>query len=406
MENLSDQALKIIELTDGNICDHCFGRLFYQIVSGKDNKERGNYIRTLLKTKNNIPVKNNPCPVCGDIFDNLENDAKRIINFIDGSEVEFDTFLIGCRLNSEILEKEEELQKSIGIESESIKKEINRELGKQLEVLLEKEVDFDNPNLVIMMDFTRDKVNLQINPLFLEGRYRKLVRGIPQTKWPCRKCKGKGCEKCNFTGKMYPETVEELIAGSVLKATKGKESKFHGAGREDIDVRMLGSGRPFVLEIKEPKIRNLDLKELNDEINNLNKDKIEVLNLKAVTKDRRSGVKSKTTDTYKIYRALVEVEENVDEDILKTLNSIKVVNQRTPIRVSHRRADKIRTREVKEIKINILDKKHFEMIINCSGGLYIKELISGDEERTKPSVASLLGFSAKCVELDVLEVNI
>ena len=26
-------------------------------------------------------------------------------------------------------------------------------------------------------------------------------------------------------------------------------SKFHSAGREDIDVRMLGGGRPFVLEL-------------------------------------------------------------------------------------------------------------------------------------------------------------
>jgi tRNA pseudouridine synthase 10 len=267
-------------------------------------------------------------------------------------------------------------------------------------------VEFDNPNLVVMMDFTTDEVEIQINPLFLEGRYRKLIRGIPQTRWPCRKCRGRGCEKCNYTGKMYPESVEELIAEKVLLATKGRESKFHGAGREDIDVRMLGRGRPFVLEIKEPKVRELELDKLTEQINQHCKDKVEVLNLKMVEKDRRSGVKASSTETSKTYCALVEVDETISEEDLDILNSLNVIKQRTPIRVSHRRADKIRIREVKEVETKLIDSNHFEIIVNCDGGLYIKELISGDEDRTQPSVTSFLGSSAKCVHLDVLEVNI
>ena len=47
-----------------------------------------------------------------------------------------------------------------------------------------------------------------------------------------------------------------------------------------------------------------------------------------------------------------------------------------------------------------------ELVIECEGGLYIKELISGDKNRSKPSVAEKLGTSAKCVQLDVLDVNI
>jgi tRNA pseudouridine synthase 10 len=259
---------------------------------------------------------------------------------------------------------------------------------------------------VIMMDFANNRVDFQINPLFIEGRYRKLIRGIPQTRWPCRKCRGKGCERCDFTGKMYPESVEELMAETVLKATKGSESKFHGAGREDIDVRMLGRGRPFVLEIKEPKIRELNLEELTSQINDHCQGKVEVLDLKMVSKDRRSGIKASSTETYKIYRALVELDQETDEDKLNVLNSLNIIKQRTPIRVSHRRADKIRTREVKEIQVKMLDSSHLELVVNCEGGLYIKELISGDEDRTQPSVTSLLGINAKCVELDVLEVNI
>jgi len=169
---------------------------------------------------------------------------------------------------------------------------------------------------------------------------------------------------------------------------------------------MLGSGRPFVLEIKEPKVRDLNLEELTSQINHHCQGKVEVLQLKMVGKNRRSGVKSSSTETYKVYRALVERGEEISPEQTEPLKSLKVIKQRTPIRVSHRRADKIRTREVKDIKVKILDPTHLELIIDCEGGLYIKELISGDEERTQPSVASLIGTSAQCIELDVLEVNI
>lgn len=406
MKNTTDQAREIVELTQGNICNRCLGRNFYPQLSGKDNADRGTYLKEILSREDSIPNKTKSCQLCGDVFLDLENTLEKIISIIEKSQIEFSTFLVGCRLSPDILEKEKELQEITGSTSDSLKKEINRELGKELEVRLNREVDFDNPNLVIMMDFTRNWVDLQTNPLFMEGRYRKLLRGIPQTRWPCRKCRGKGCERCNFTGKMYPESVEELIAEKVLTASKGKESRFHGAGREDLDVRMLGGGRPFVLEIKEPKVRDLDLEELTSQINHHCQGKVEVLQLKMVGKDRRSGVKASSTETYKVYRALVELEEEVSPEQTDALNSLKVIKQRTPVRVSHRRADKIRTREVKDIKVKILDPTHIELIIDCEGGLYIKELISGDEERTQPSVASLLGTGAQCIELDVLEVNI
>lgn len=35
------------------------------------------------------------------------------------------------------------------------------------------------------------------------------------------------------------------------------------------------------------------------------------------------------------------------------------------------------------------------------GGLYIKELVSGDRGRTRPSFAEVLGREALCIELDV-----
>jgi tRNA pseudouridine synthase 10 len=202
------------------------------------------------------------------------------------------------------------------------------------------------------------------------------------------------------------ESVEELISPPVLKAAVGTESKFHGAGREDIDVRMLGSGRPFVLEIKEPLNRDLDLQSLESEINKNCQGKVEVLNLKKSNKERRGTIKTSSTKTYKTYLAHVELDAAINTSDLEVLTSLNLIEQRTPIRVSHRRADKIRKRQVKQLTFTKVDKKTLELKIECEGGLYIKELISGDDGRTQPSVSSLLGIPARCVQLDVLEVNI
>lgn len=408
------KASSLIELTNGNICNHCLGRKFSDVVEGNGNVERGEKIRKALE----LPEydEDTKCDICSDIFKEIDSSLLDLVyEKIDFLEVEFDTFVVGCKLPKEIVEKDALISEKLGLDVEILKREVNREMGKILEKNLPQEVDFDKEDVIIMADFRRMlkedvekpvQVRIQINPIFIEGRYNKLVRNIPQTKWPCRKCKGRGCEACNFTGKQYPESVEELLSQTALKYSKGYEAKFHGAGREDIDVRMLGDGRPFVLEIKEPRIRKLDLEKIEKEANEEAEGKTSYHNLKYTVRKRKAEIKTSSPDTYKVYRALVECEDEIREEDLDKLQSLHTIQQRTPIRVSHRRADKIREKEVKELSCKYINPHSFEMIIKTEGGLYIKELISSDEGRSKPSVSEVLGTQAICAELDVIEVGI
>lgn len=408
------KASSLIELTNGNICNHCLGRKFSDVVEGNGNVERGEKIRKALE----LPEydEDTKCEICSDIFKEIDSSLLDLVcEKIDFLEVEFDTFVVGCKLPKEIVEKDALISEKLGLDVEILKREVNREMGKLLEKNLPQEVDFDKEDVIIMADFRKMlkedvenplQVRIQINPIFIEGRYNKLVRNIPQTKWPCRKCKGRGCEACNFTGKQYPESVEELLSETALKYSKGYEAKFHGAGREDIDVRMLGDGRPFVLEIKEPRIRKLDLEKIEREANEAALGKTSYHNLKYTVRKRKAEIKTSSPDTYKVYRALVECEDEIREEDLDKLQSLHTIQQRTPIRVSHRRADKIREKEVKELSCKYINPHSFEMIIKTEGGLYIKELISSDEGRSKPSVSEVLGTQAICAELDVIEVGI
>jgi tRNA pseudouridine synthase 10 len=260
--------------------------------------------------------------------------------------------------------------------------------------------------MVVVINPFLEKLRIQPNPLFVAGRYRKLVRDIPQSKWFCSSCRGKGCEKCGGTGKMYPESVEELSSKPLLEATQGETTFFHASGREDIDARMLGNGRPFVIEISKPKKRFVDLKQIEALVNAGAVGKVEVSGLWFTTKDVVRHLK-KGEGAQKEYLLLAEFEKEVSDEDLRTIEeklSGALIKQQTPLRVVHRRADLIREKYIYKVKVKKVSLKRALMEIRCQGGLYVKELVSGDEGRTVPNVSDLLGNPAKTLKLDVLNV--
>jgi tRNA pseudouridine synthase 10 len=389
-------------LLEDGICDSCLGRFFSKLGNEK-LKEKGFWIRKAKEALENRKFTEE-CLLCGGVFNRMETYeemAKEVIK-----NYEFETFAVGCRVDGLIGAMEELVFETHGSEwAETFKSHFNREIIAKIEKF-GKRFDPANPDVLLIFDPEREKMDLQVRPLYVYGRYRKLVRGIPQTKWPCRECRGKGCERCNFSGKMYSESVEELITPFFLQEAKGIEAKFHGSGREDIDARMLGNGRPFVVEIRNPRKRHLELKSIEREINTQNHGKIEVLDLKFVSKSAVEILKSAAF--VKVYGVKIRLEKKVNpealHDAVKDLSGI-VISQRTPKRVSHRRADKIRKRKVYQIDIKSIDDCEVELVIVSESGLYIKELMTGDEGRTRPSLAEKLGVEISVEELDVLEVK-
>jgi len=205
---------------------------------------------------------------------------------------------------------------------------------------------------------------------------------------------------------MYPESVEEIVAGPTLEKTSGEDASFHAAGREDIDARMLGCGRPFVIEVKKPKKRFINLQELTQTINKQAQGKVKVLGLRFGDKDLVRRLK-KTEAAEKLYKATVKFGREVSDEELETIENTltnAVVHQKTPRRVLHRRADMVREKYIYEAKIKRLTSTRAEIRIRCQGGLYIKELITGDEGRTDPSIVKILSAKAEPIALDVLNV--
>ena len=424
------------------LCDHCLGRQFALLGYSMENNIRGSAIKisltmqandlakeknaegvnqlkvlatngfsreaqeTLKHLKKRVPKTSDAkCYLCEGKFELVDSLTEKSLAAVQGYE--YTTFLVGIEVPVQVEEREDEFKSVFNIGyGESIKHEFGRLFGKALAKASGKEAEYLTPDIVVVINPFEEKLRLQVNPLFVAGRYRKLVRTIPQSKWFCSSCRGRGCEKCGGTGKMYPESVEELTSGPLLRATLGEKTAFHAAGREDIDARMLGTGRPFVLEVSKPVKRFVDLKAIEAKINADAVGKVEVSHLRLTTRDVVRHLK-KGEGSQKEYRLLAEFENELSDEALRTIEnqlSGASIKQQTPLRVLHRRADLIRERYIYKVKVRKVSHKRALMEIHCQGGLYVKELVSGDEGRTIPNVSDLLGNKAKTLKLDVLRV--
>jgi tRNA pseudouridine synthase 10 len=425
------------------LCDNCLGRQFALLGYNMENKDRGKALKlsltlqasalhsaenaegvkrlkvlavngfsheaqdTLHHLKKRVPKKGvaQACFLCDNKFQLLESLVQKAIDAV--ARYEYSTFLVGVELPVEVEEREDEFKASFNVGyGESIRHEFGRLLGKRLAELTGKVAEYKKPDIAVVVNPFAGRVRLQVNPLFVAGRYRKLVRDIPQSKWFCSSCRGRGCEKCGGTGKMYAESVEELVSKPLLEVAEGEKTSFHASGREDIDARMLGNGRPFVIEVSRPRKRFLDLKKLEAAVNSVAEGKVEVSGLRFSSKDVVRRLK-RGESAQKEYRVLIDFENEVSDEGLHLVEeqlSGTLIKQQTPLRVLHRRADLVREKYIYEVKVKKCSLKRAEMTIRCQGGLYVKELVSGDEGRTMPNVSELLGNRAKPLKLDVLNV--
>ena len=184
---------------------------------------------------------------------------------------------------------------------------------------------------------------------------------------------------------------------------------MHSVGREDVDARMLGRGRPFVLELEMPRVRTFDLAPIQEWLNRTLAGEVEVEQLQFAGRDLLERMLRMSPD--KSYRAAVECLVPVPREAVERLSALRdlVLRQETPRRVLHRRANLVRLRTVRTCSVEISESgpsvRRFELTVRVQSGTYIKELISGDEARTHPSISAILRAPCDCRELDVLEVH-
>lgn len=329
-----------------------------------------------------------PCYICRGLMDNLGAIANSILAAVKGFE--FDTFLIGATLSTQLYEREDTMRARLKIRGrESIKHYLTRELGMRLSRLTQKQVEYGKPDITITLTVDKENnVNVAVisRPLTFAGVYIKKSRGLPQKQDRCASCGGNGCNSCNYSGLSGYDSVEGIIANDLVQITGGQTPKFTWMGSEDYSSLVLGSGRPFYVRIFNPKKRKLKNKTIKG---NGIKAMLNVINDIPVVQPRFT-VKTKIH---------IRCENALTKKILKKLNSL------SGSKVSFENKSKIGIKSIHSVHVRQLDSNQFTLTIVADGGLMIKQLVGG-EEYMKPNISEVLETKCKCLVFDILDVKL
>ena len=425
--SILESALKV--LMKYPLCDHCLGRLYAKLGLELGNDERGRAIKTLLLMflykkyeENSInceelyklavnagdpitrlyyklcggdKLEQHPCYICGakisrEYFYKLAEKIATELKSINAYK-----FVVGVSLPEDIALKEIEVYRNTGLElSESIKNEIKRETGKIIRDLHGLIPEFKEPEAMAIVNYIDDSITIIVNPILLEGRYWKRGRNISHVPWTDR-----------YGKKLYPYSLYDFFNESLREVYEADEVVIHASGREDVDARMLGEGRPLVVEIRNPRFRYVDLDLVNEL---LKSDLIEAVVTSRASRSRIKYLKEFSSKKRKAYKLLIMSEDPLDSDQLRSLEeyfSNRLINQYTPTRILRRKKERLRIKRVHSVKTMLITDHLFEALIYCDGGLYVKELVHGDRGRTTPSFAEFLGTVLYPLEIDVFGVE-
>ncbi|CAB4056048.1 PUS10 [Lepeophtheirus salmonis] len=246
----------------------------------------------------------------------------------------------------------------------------------------------------------------EMNSISRMCRYNKYSRELPQTPWIID-----GVRKLDTS-------IEEIIIEPFKKIFKFDDAKFYSSGREDVDTRMLGSGRPFAFEFVNPRktiFSHEELRSVEAAINSSTQD-VRINSLSLLLKSDLKTLKEGEDQKTKTYRSVVVIPSDVEMtlDVLNgKLPASKVtLSQKTPVRVLHRRSNALRKRTVSDLKFEAFPKelsngsdRRFIFSLVTEAGTYVKEFVHGDFKRTTPSLKSIIGCDIDIEALDVQAIN-
>lgn len=301
-------------------------------------------------------------------------------------------------------------------------------------------------------------------PFYLRGTYTKARRDVSQTPFHTAGGNGgrdgdgdggSGEPGDSKRRRIGVTSVEEQITPAIVAACNGISdrnnnpdlthnlifgmAKFHASGREDLDVRMMlppdadddgtrnGSrhvitARPFVYEVFDanrlPPVTALQ--QIVDEVNHEASTADPILpcrtygknpmgvgiapDLTFVPSSAFSGLQNETESKIKYYGCLCWSHDRLPETDVALVAKLGLfpltLQQRTPIRVLHRRSNIVRERHILSCRAQRVDDHYFRLHLSTSAGTYVKEFVHGDLGRTVPSISTLLNCTTDILELD------
>lgn len=361
------------------LCDSCLGRLFSKKLKLSSNSRLGK------KLKKNFP-KTKDCFICKNMFDNLNPYLKLMID--SSYDYGFSTFVVGAKIKPSVIDRDDYIRSYYKLKGiDSVKTAITHQLSQAFTRKTKKKFDYLDPDLTFEINFKDETCNLRTKQISLQGRYKKLERGLPQKQKPCTNCMGKGCRTCNFHGMDNFESIAGKISEFLFRKLGGTIAKFTWIGGEDKSSLVLGSGRPFFVKIQNPSKRKTQFP------SKLKLNSIEINDLKIIRE-----VPKKSYQFISTIKIKVNSKNEINSSVLKNLKNLSKV----PI-VIYENSGKRYEKKIFDIKYKKNSKNLFTVTIRAEGGLPIKRFVSG--ENVSPGLSQIINNKCRCREFDFLQIQ-
>jgi tRNA pseudouridine synthase 10 len=355
------------------------------------------------------PLENKgECNICSGLMQETDSIMRRIMETLS-NDYHFNTFLIGATLPANLLEKEDRIRARLKIRGrENIKSQLTKNLRKMFSEMTKKQIDFLHPDLMINLQFQKDTsldIDIKMRPLIMLGRYIKKNRGMPQRSGGEHNSGNElSVQRQSFPSvnlaprlgsvicTLEDSSVQSIISREILRLTKGEGLRFSCIGSEDENSLVLGSGRPFFVQIRNPRTIYLDERRLNFPRYGL------FVNIEQFFGKLPAQPIQFIAKTRIVIRASRQMGE---EEFLriKSLANSRVVfrNQKKKLKLSEKR--------IYSLDIVKKSKEIFELNVVADGGLAIRQFVEGQECIT-PNISTAASTQCECLLFDILDVCI
>ncbi len=315
----------------------------------------------------------------------IKDDIIHTVNLVKTTN--FNSIDIGSSIPLQFFEKEDNLRSLFKIKGiPNIKNHYNKIIREEIIKETGYSIDHQTPDIKIDIHID-NKLNHEITyktkELLLLGRYNKYQRGINQRLKKniinnTEKHPENLCEETN--------TIEHIILEFLYSRTGSKDIKIGWLGSEDKNSLVLGKGRPFIVKINNPKIREFEKHlDIKNEV---------YLNFQEI-----NSIEQHFYEKYKIQiKLLIKLlDDEIEQSDLE--QNINKFTGETSFFVKK----KIVKKKIYSAVFKILDKSNFEMELILDNGIPIKQLIGGNEY-IEPSLSKIINKKCECIIFDIIDV--
>ncbi len=328
------------------------------------------------------------CFICGGLTTRLNEIGSDVLRKLEGYE--FRTFSVGLSLPEGMQEREDQLRAEYKLKGgETVKAWLSRGLSDKIARSLRKVVDKLHPDLLVLVDLDVSGIKLHARPLFIYGRYTK-PSGVAQRKTFCTSCGGDGCGVCDYSGYETKATIESIVQKRLGGLLSSDNMRFTWIGTEDAESTVYKPGRPFLVEVKNPKKRGVPRG---------------FVSRTGMGQVRLNSLKSLPSRPLKLpnfrFRTRVAIESS---ERISVEDLVKLSKQMRNVVVEFLRpGEKPVYKKVYRVKAKVAGSGILAEI-DLDGGLPVKRLVNGD--LVSPSISEVLKADLKCRKFDILKVQV